>query len=64
MTDLKTNESLLHALKRAASHTPTAEELHRQRVSFILGSLREESTVTRERVQEVLAEQEGRKSDK
>jgi hypothetical protein len=64
MTDLKTSDSLLDALKRAAAYKPTAEELERQRVSFILGSLREESTVTRERVQEVLAQQEGRKAHK
>jgi hypothetical protein len=61
MTDLKTSESLLSALRRAAT-TPSAEEIEQQRVSFIMGSLSERSSVTRARVQEVLAQQEGKKA--
>jgi len=59
MTELKTQESLLSALRRASSHTPTAEEMKRQRVSFIMGALKAGSDVTRDRIEEVLAEQEG-----
>lgn len=61
MTELKTEESLLHALQQASGHTPNSEELRRQRVSFIMGSVTESSGVTRARVEEVLAAQEGRK---
>ena len=61
MTELKTKESLLSALRQASKHVPTPEELRRQRVSFIMGSLKESSGVTRAKIQEVLEEQEGRK---
>jgi hypothetical protein len=62
VTELKTKRSLLNALERASSSTPTAEELRKQRVSFIIGSLKESSGVTRARVEQVLSEQEGRKA--
>lgn len=61
MPELKTEQALLDALRQASSHSPTAEELQQQRVSFIMGSLKSSSSVTRDRVQKVLAEQEGRK---
>ncbi|MFO1185934.1 MAG: hypothetical protein U1E56_14290 [Bauldia sp.] len=60
MTDLKTKESLLTALRAAAERPPTGDELRKQRVSFILGSLKESSGVTRAKVEEVIAAQEGR----
>jgi hypothetical protein len=60
MVELKTQESLLRALKRAAARRLTAEELEKQRVSFIVGSLKENSAVTRARIREVLAQQEGK----
>jgi len=62
MTHLKTSETLLRALRDASKYVPTADELQKQRVSFIMGSLKEESNVTRSRVQEVLDEQEGLKA--
>ena len=62
MTGLKTKDSLLRALREASSQPASAEELHKQRVSFIMGSLKKSSNVTRERVESVLAEQEGRKA--
>lgn len=62
MTDLKTDESLLRALKRASEYTPSQEELHRQRVSFIMGTLSDRNTVTRAQVEEILAQHEGRKA--
>jgi hypothetical protein len=61
MTELMTNSRLLSALKRASGHVPTAEELHKQRVSFILGTISDCDTVTRERVEAVLAAHEGKK---
>jgi len=57
--DLKTKPSLLHALSEAAQRKPTADEIQRQRVSFILGAVKEGGGVTESRVREVLAEQEG-----
>lgn len=62
MTDLKTEDALLNTLKSASKYKPTAEELHKQRVSFIMGSLSETSTVTRAQVAEQLAVQEGKRS--
>lgn len=60
MTKLQTNQALLRALTKASAQPQTAAELHRQRVSYILGILKDTSGVTRERVERVLAEQEGR----
>lgn len=62
MMDLRTKDSLLKALRLASSRMPTPDELHKQRVSFIVGTLKENSGVTRERVEQVLAEHEGRKA--
>ncbi len=55
--DLKTPESLLEKLRNASARSVTAEELHAQRVSFIMGSVKAESGITREQVQQVLAKQ-------
>ena len=41
MTNVKTSPSLLEALRKAANGEPTAEEIFRQRVSFIMGTLKE-----------------------
>ena len=59
--ELKTNASLLDALSRATNRTQTSEEVESQRVSFVMGSLKSNSSVTRARVQEVLAQQEGKR---
>jgi hypothetical protein len=61
MTDLKTDESLLKKLRDATTRVPTAEELEKQRVSFVMGSLGRQSTATRAQVEEMLAKQEGKK---
>jgi hypothetical protein len=57
MTELKTEAKLLDKLKKSATHIMTNDEKHKQKVSFILGSVDEKSGVTRERVEEVLAGQ-------
>ncbi|WP_242219425.1 hypothetical protein [Shinella zoogloeoides] len=62
MTDLRTNEKLLTRLKSDSNRKLTEDELYKQRVSFIMGSLSDNSTVTRAQVTEVLANFEGRKS--
>lgn len=61
MTELKTDSALLRALEEAARRQPSADEIVEQRVSFIMGSLGESSTVSRKRVTEILAAHEGRK---
>lgn len=61
MTDLKTDKSLLSELRSAATRIPTAEELEKQRVSFVMGSLGKNSTATRAQVEEILARQDGKK---
>jgi len=62
MTDIKTDEKLLRSLRAAATRTLTPDELYKQRVSFIMGSLSDSSTVTRAQVTKALADNEGRKS--
>ena len=61
VTKLHTDVALLRALEAASQQKPTEDELRQQRVSFIMGTLKEASGVTRSMVQNVLAEQEGRK---
>jgi hypothetical protein len=61
MPELKTDEALLRALERAAARPLTEKEIHSQRGSFIMGTIKDNSTITRARVERVLAEQEGRK---
>jgi hypothetical protein len=60
MNQLKTDPKLLDALKRAARQTLTADEIEKQRVSFVMGSLSEKNTVTRSQVTKILAVHEGR----
>lgn len=64
MTELHTNEALLQALRAASSREMTAAELHKQRVSFIMSSVSDDSGVTRAQVEQVLERQEGRKIGK
>ena len=59
MTNLKTDESLLEALRSAAQRRPSADEVQRQRVSFILSAVNQGEGVTKSRIQEVLSEQDG-----
>ncbi len=57
MTELKTKESTLRALEDAARRELSWEEIQKQRVSFVMGSLGAESSITREKVEKLLAEQ-------
>jgi hypothetical protein len=58
MPELHTKASLLSALKDAATRGPTKEELRRQRVSFVMGMIGDGDAVSRERVAEIIDEQE------
>jgi hypothetical protein len=62
MTELKTKESTLEALEKAAGQRLTPEEIQKQRISFIMGSLDAKSPITREKVEKLLAEQRGFKA--
>lgn len=56
---LKTDNSLLEALKKASEEKPNHNELLEQRVSFIFGSLKAGSSITHDRIKKILVEQEG-----
>ncbi len=56
---LKTDSSLLKALEKASTEKPSPEELSEQRISFIVGSLKGDSHITRDRIKQILKEQEG-----
>jgi|HubBroStandDraft_1064217.scaffolds.fasta_scaffold215381_1 hypothetical protein len=61
MTELKTPPAFLKALRKSATRELTPKELHNQRVSFIMGSVKESSGITRAQVERVLAPQAERK---
>jgi hypothetical protein len=61
MHQLRTDEALLRGLKAAAGRKLSADEKHRQRVSYIMGMVKLDSGITRARVEEILAEQDGKK---
>jgi len=61
MVALKTSSELLDLLAAAARRKPTSDEIERQRVSFIMSTVKENSDVTVSRIKEVLADQDGNK---
>lgn len=62
LTDLHTNEALLLKLKASAAKTLTAEDILKQRISYVMGTLKDDSPVTRSKVKAVLSLQTGEKS--
>lgn len=56
---VKGDPQVLAALEKAAARRMTAEERRQQKVSFIMGTMGDDSTITREKVEEILAEQDG-----
>jgi hypothetical protein len=59
MNEIKTDERLLRAVRNAAKHKQTPEESHRQRVSYIIGALGRRSGITKEKIEQILARQDG-----
>jgi hypothetical protein len=59
LTPAQENEELARLLYIAAGHTMTPDEIQQQKISFVFGSLPEESTVTREDVERRVYEREG-----
>jgi hypothetical protein len=58
--DLKTDPALLRAIQEASVKKPTAEDLRKQRISFIYSSLHQASGITRDRIVKMLDDQEGK----
>ncbi len=52
--DLKTKQSTLKALERAAHQRLTADEIQKQRISFVMGCLDVESLLTRAMIEKLL----------
>ncbi|MCW2310276.1 hypothetical protein [Rhodobium gokarnense] len=60
MTKLRTSDALLKALEESSPRRPSRAQMEKQRLSFVMGSLDEENDMTREEVQSVLEQQDGR----
>ena len=55
----KGDKRVLDALKKAANQSMTPEERHQQKVSFIVGTMGGDSSISREEVQKILEKQNG-----
>lgn len=60
MAKISTKKEILQLLAESTKRTPTAEEIERQRISFIIANLSKDSTVTREQIERVLREGQGK----
>lgn len=59
MVELHSDPALLTALKAAATVRIPADQVHKQKVSYILGAVSDKSNITKERIEEVLDEPKG-----
>jgi hypothetical protein len=59
LLSLKTSEKLLDAVRAASRRKMTSDEILEQRVSFVYGSMDAASAVTRDRVRQMILDQEG-----
>ena len=59
MKTMKTDANLLKTLEKSAGKTMTGKEIQQQKISFIMGSLKDDSTITRERVEAELNKRSG-----
>jgi len=62
MNEFETSKRLSALIERAKNHTISSEELEKQRVSFVYGTLGRDSGATREVIERVIARQEGKVS--
>lgn len=60
LDELRTDSVLLARLTEAAKRQLTSSELRKQRVSYVFGNMRDESTMSRAQVEAVLDRAEGR----
>ena len=56
-TSQPANQKVLDALKEVAGQPMTAEQRHKQMVSFVIGTMSSDSTLTREEVEKMLDKQ-------
>ncbi|KQU76799.1 MULTISPECIES: hypothetical protein [unclassified Rhizobacter] len=56
---LKTRPELLSKLQQTVGRKPSAAEILEQRISFVFGSLKPDSGITREQVRQILLEHDG-----
>lgn len=63
VTKTVTPERLLDLLRKHDFQKPSEDDLFEQRVSFVFGSLSDESNVTREQVRKALASEIGATRD-
>ena len=57
--DSRGDPKVIETMKRAVARPMSREERREQRVSFIVGTMGSDSTVTREEVERILDEQDG-----
>ena len=57
--EIRTSDTLLAALKLASSRPTTGAQLLEQRASYVYGSMKPNSSISKERIKEVLAQQQG-----
>lgn len=56
--DIQTDARLIERMKNSGRFV-TREQLRRQRVSYIMGSLPQDSTITRREIERILEQNEG-----
>lgn len=59
MNDLTTSPGLILAMKQAAQHKMTANEIREQKASFVFGTLGKNNDMTLEEVKEMIARRAG-----
>ncbi len=59
MTSLTTSDEVLKKISAAAKKSLTEQEIREQRISFVLSSVDDESSITKDQVEKVLQHFEG-----
>lgn len=60
MTGIATSQELLDRLSAAAKRNLSGAEIHKQRVSFVMSAVDDDSAITKDQVERVLKEHEGK----
>ena len=64
MKEIRTDPDLIEALHRSAGQEMTEEEIRKQKISFIMGTLSFDSKITREEVADCIDRMAGRRPGK
>jgi hypothetical protein len=59
VVEINTDEELLARLKTKSDHRQSPEDAKEQRVSFVYGAMKSDSSITKEAVRRIIAKQEG-----